>query len=978
MIPANRQESFQQFVKNIKDGYYYSYNPTEWDRCIHYLENGDDTYTPNAGILDNWNMHYLWELLSHPNQWDSLDDRIIHLAAALSKQPAAKKSYYITAERIVNTWVHKVEPYYDLVALESMSQILKQHNISVGYLGSSLYHNLVADNIITAAGQFVLGVTDILIQEKHSLNHYQYFNFLLAHNETALEKNLDKFIYSPKRDSIFGFHNINALLNHNPSKYEDFAVQLYKKATDKMEAIQIVFMLSQHFSSKYDSEILNLAHQYLQSTKDKFDHADFRFDWYYQPNSQSCYFITIVLDILLQKESPDKVFSIISDFFKGAPSIPFDVLNFVHEKLGESSLPILINALSKSGADVKQILDLIKKYSHEDYYPLIWSMIPKADKRNRSAIARHLATVLGDEAIPNAEKLLQDKKADLRLVGAMILSFIKSEKALDILRGLLNSEKNDDARDAMLEGLAGLISNEASYPAIQEAINQADTRDKLSKPLTEWLNTEGGKYPKTYWKSGEEIDNKALQFLFYRMNRVKDIRIDVEAKPFIALIDTSQSAPFAKVLLKNFFENGADSKLKWCMTLASILGGDDEIDALKRKVNEWVDASRGKMAEYAVKALALNGSTKALRAVEFFSRKYKSKNKNIGAAAVESFAIAAEELGITPYDLADSIIPDFGFEGLFKTFEVNGDTFRAFINNDFKIAFLNDDNKLLKSPPKGTSKEIQDEFKEIAKEVRDIVKSQSSRLEQYLVIQRKWSIEKWDAFFRGNPIMFAYAVRSIWGIFDEKQNLVTTFQCLEDQTLVNIEGDELDLDEYTEGGYQIGMVHPMMLAETEINHWKEALYDAEVQPIFPQLDRPVILLQEENKNTKISTEFNGIEYGGYGFIGKMEKLGWFRGSVVDAGGISSYYKDFSELGITAIVTQEGCLSVGYYEENAILGNLMFVKNKSVSFGSYTYDEPSKNDDERLVALSNVPPIVYSEVMADMLFFKENQVKKEEN
>ena len=409
-----------------------------------------------------------------------------------------------------------------------------------------------------------------------------------------------------------------------------------------------------------------------------------------------------------------------------------------------------------------------------------------------------------------------------------------------------------DARDAMLEGLAGFISAETNPKTIAESVAQAKMRGKFDKPFTDWLNTEG--YPNLHWTDGNVVDADTLLFIFYRMNRTKDIRFDIEAKRLIERIDKSKSANFAKFLLKKYFESGADSKFKWCMTLGSTLGGDDELDMLKRKVNEWTEASRGKMAEYAVKALALNGSTKALRAVEFFSRKYKSKNKNIGAAANESFTLVAEELGITPYDLADSIIPDFGFEGLFRVFEVDGETYRAYINNDFKLAFLDEDNKTLKALPKATSTELKEEFKDIAKEIRDIVKSQSSRLEQYLVIQRKWTVAKWDAFFRNNPIMFTYAIRAIWGVFDEKQNLTTTFQCLEDQTLVNMEGDEVDLSENMERndipnafgteGVTIGMVHPMMLNEAQISHWKEALMDAEIQPIFPQLDRATIFLKE--------------------------------------------------------------------------------------------------------------------------------------
>lgn len=513
---------------------------------------------------------------------------------------------------------------------------------------------------------------------------------------------------------------------------------------------------------------------------------------------------------------------------------------------------------------------------------------------------------------------------------------------------------------------------------VEESIAAARKSGKLTKPVLAWLIN----YPELKYKNNTNtLNSDAIAFLFYRMSQAKDIRTDAEARPLLSLIDRETSAPFAKWLLDSYFQNGADAKHKWCLTLGSVLGGDNEIAFLQRNVASFVDNNRGKMAENVVKALILQGSQRALRAVEFFSRKYKSKNKNIGAAAVEAFDIAAEELGITPYELADSVIPDFDFDGLFKEFTVNTEGYRAFIGNDFKLAFLDEDNKQLKALPKGTSAALKEEFKEIGKEIRDIVKSQSSRLEQYLVIQRRWTAEKWQGLFLTNPVMFVYANRLIWGIFDEKNTLMTTFRCQEDQTLIDENGDEIDLTPARfEGNLAsieaslIGMIHPISLTPETLDFWKNELLDNGIEPVFPQLNRPVILIKDMEKNLTMSNEFEGIEYGGYGFLSRMDKTGWSRGSVVDGGGISSYYKEFTEVGLVAIVMQTGYLSIGYYDVNAEIGNLMFVRKEGVRFGSYIYDEPTKMNDPRLVRFGDVPPIVYSEVMADMLFFKENRVK----
>jgi hypothetical protein len=637
----------------------------------------------------------------------------------------------------------------------------------------------------------------------------------------------------------------------------------------------------------------------------------------------------------------------------------------------------------------------------------LWLFARNADKKVRQLTAQYIAKSLGDAAIPKAEKMFAEKKIDVRLTAAFILSAIKTEKSIQILRGYIANEINDDVRNAILEGVSTYLVENATIESIAEKVAAAQKRKKLDKPVVAWLVN----YPSlSYTNEGKTLNSDTIAFLFYRMSQTKDIRTDLEARPLLSLIDRKTSAPFAKWLLDAYFQNGADVKLKWCLTLGAVLGGDNEIAFLQRNVVSFAENSRGKMAENVVKALALQGSQRALRAVEFFSRKYKTKNKNVGEAALQAFDVAAEELGMTPYELADSVIPDFGFDGLFKEFEANNESYRAYIGNDFKLAFLDEDNKLLKALPKGTPAELKEEFKEIGKEIRDIVKSQSSRLEQYLVIQRRWSVDKWQAFFLTNPVMFVYAVRLIWGVFDEKNTLISVFRCQEDQTLTDKNGDEIDFDalknaymssdgrinspaidnqmpinngriyspenaQNTEGSkLSIGMVHPISLDAATIDFWKNDLLDNAIEAIFPQLNRPVILLETMDKNVKISDAYEGVEVGGYTFLSRMDKTGWIKGSIGDHGEILSYYKEFTEVGLVAIVLQTGDLNVSNYDMNAEIGKLMFVKKSGVRFGSYRYDEPSKINDPRLVCFGDVPPIVYSEVRADMLFLKENQVK----
>ena len=484
----------------------------------------------------------------------------------------------------------------------------------------------------------------------------------------------------------------------------------------------------------------------------------------------------------------------------------------------------------------------------------------------------------------------------------------------------------------------------------------------LDKPIESWLKDID--FPKLYKKeTGIALTEKEVHFLFYRMSRMKDISIDAEALEILQLIDTSKSNDFAFALLKVFLENGAEAKHKWCLTLSSLLGDDKIVEALKKNATGWIDNARPKMAEYVVNALLLNASAKALRILEYFSRKYKTKN--IGKTAALGFKSVAEYLGISENELSDSLIPDFNFEGLFKIFEVKGEQYRAFIDNDFKLAFLNEDNTALKTLPKGTPEILKAEFKEVSKEIKEVVKAQTPRLESSLVSQRFWTSEDFQELFLQNPIMFVFAVRLIWGIFDEKNELQNTFAVQEDQTIIDPAGDEISLEENS----KIGIVHPLSLTDEILNHWKNFLLDVALTPIFPQLERKIFELKIADKNLKISKNYYGIKVNAFTFIGTLDKKGWSRGSVVDAGVIDSYYKKFPEAGITAIIEQIGALSVSYFENPAELGDLIFIKKDVKKFSNQLYNEPNNENDPRLIPFSELPPIIYSEVISDLEILK---------
>lgn len=127
----------------------------------------------------------------------------------------------------------------------------------------------------------------------------------------------------------------------------------------------------------------------------------------------------------------------------------------------------------------------------------------------------------------------------------------------------------------------------------------------------------------------------------------------------------------------------------------------------------------------------------------------------------------------------------------------------------------------------------------------------------------------------------------------------------------------------------------------------------------------MISVKPDEAGVKYYKDRSGTELNGMTFKGRAERLGWRRGSVCDAGSVTSYTKSFPNGGVDAFLGLEGMfVGIDMYTDIK-LGDAFFVKAGSVKTGSYIYDEPEKATDPRLMAFGQVPPIVFSEVMADL-------------
>lgn len=759
-------------------------------------------------------------------------------------------------------------------------------------------------------------------------------------------------IVSNGHDRLFSDKYLIPLLETYFKQHFDFAT------AEVPEAFGIFFRLYESNPDKYRSAVVKNSKAYLdflaQQGKNHYE------NWLAPTPAMeglkgSNFRYSTLAFYLLFTVSPEEAKEIYLGKKYGFSLLLSDTITIADLFLGEEQFLLLEEFLLKhasteTGRTVTTLLQ--SKYSPDKFLPLFWKILGAKSGSLKRIVAYTIAKYDVD-ARQKAIQSLKSKSAEVRQTAAIILSYFPGEDSTNAIGAILESETNDKARDIFLATVASSLPATVSRDYLNKLILSAEHRKKLNSPIEPWL--EESLLPPLYLTDGTQASVAYIRFLFYRMSRTTGVQSELEARYLIPLIDKSRSGDFASSLVKLFIEKNGKPELKWLMSIAALVGDETIVDKLRLLINRWIEEARLKMAEYGVAALSLQGSNKALRWVEWYSRKYRSKKASVGKAATAAIENAANELGITSYELGDRIVPDFGFEGLFKSFTVNGDEYRAYINNNFKVVFLDDNNRKINTIPVSADPVIKEEFKAITKEVRDIVKSQSPRLEYYLTIQRLWSYDSWQLLFLQNPVMFTYATRLLWGHYTKEGALTDCFICLEDTSLVDVLQEEISIAD----GF-IGIVHPTMLTSETLEKWKKVYFDLSIEPIFPQLDRPTADLKDIDFERTMIKKFKDQQTKPGSIVSTLERRGWQKGPTIDAGMIELMRLSYDELGIEAILEIDGVF-VGYgWSDTEKLGRMYFIQKAGKWFNT-----PSDDKDERLYKLKDIPIIFLHEALASV-------------
>ncbi|MEI0559038.1 DUF4132 domain-containing protein [Brachyspira intermedia] len=550
------------------------------------------------------------------------------------------------------------------------------------------------------------------------------------------------------------------------------------------------------------------------------------------------------------------------------------IINSVKDELLKSYFDEVVNILNDDkfikdniASNKNTALDILRtlynKCNYNDYH-LVYTIL---ENTKRAEVKRHCIKVIADnESItrPYVEKM-SEKARSSELKG-----------------GLKNIIKNWN-----------LKKYGDYFKSIDEALEFIDTYyntnyEKNIKFLDDVHLT------KVLYNNGTLADERIFKYIVMEyMNLVEPSRLK-DCDMLAEILDTTSFTNALEMLYIHWKDSNYEATKKNILIPYLIYSDDLKIDKVYPLIKEFAKGSRTVMAAFIVKCMALNGKNYALILVDGLTR--KSPTAKIKEVSIETMENAAYMLDMTADELSDRIIPNFGFSQKGeRVLNYGGEARRTFtlsIDNNLELTITdNEKQKVIKSLPAPNSKDdkaeadsAKKECTTLKKEIKTLIQNQKIRLQKVLLNGRKWTYNNFKTVFVENPIMNMFALKLIWGAYDENNNLIQSFRYMEDGTFNTVDEEEYTLPENS----LITLVHPSELDADTIAKWKTQLSDYEISQPIEQLDFKYEEIKEEDiKEDKIhSLDSKTIKAGV--LMSLATKYDMARGEAMDGGTFCEY------------------------------------------------------------------------------------------
>ena len=297
--------------------------------------------------------------------------------------------------------------------------------------------------------------------------------------------------------------------------------------------------------------------------------------------------------------------------------------------------------------------------------------------------------------------------------------------------------------------------------------------------------------------------------------------------------------------------------------------------------------------------------------------------------------------------------------------------------NGTQVVWKRPDGKAQKSPPKSLKSEFPDDMKELTQATKDIQRmlpAQRDRLDQLFLSQKTWPFETWRTRYLDHPLVGVIARGLIWRLTTSGSTIDVVFH---EGELHDIDGRRVSPSSDT----RVELWHPIGQPVERVLAWRRRLEALGIRQPFKQAHREIYLLTDaEHRTQTYSNRFAAHVLRQHQFNALCAARGWKNNLrlLVDAeyppatrtltqwrlraefwieGIGDDYGTDTNESGVFHRVATD---QVRFYTIDAAI--------RTAHAGGGGYETLGAEGSDTPLSLTEVPPLVFSEIMRDVDLF----------
>ena len=370
--------------------------------------------------------------------------------------------------------------------------------------------------------------------------------------------------------------------------------------------------------------------------------------------------------------------------------------------------------------------------------------------------------------------------------------------------------------------------------------------------------------------TNQNIPIIVIKYIYMEYSRLKSPTKIRDLDKIISYFDFTSFINVIKNVFDRWIFEGADTSYKYVMIPYLVYENEYKIDSIVYKVREWCDSGRISLANYAISALASNGSLYSLIVIDYISNNFKYLQiKNTSKLAFKS---AAKRLNISEDKLSDKIIPNFGIDlNGNKILKDDNHSFTITVDEQLNITKIidNNTNKTITKLDKyhDLDKNLLYEFTSMKSHVKMAYKFQISRLYKALMTGKRWTVDEWLEIFTENYIMNLLADMFIWTVYNKNDKILKHIKySKKDKAFYTLDNESYKLNKQ----YLISLASPIEMSNEDVEKAKKLITELKIKQPFNQMQsitfnfeegdiKENIIVKYRNKEVKIKTFKNLID-----------------------------------------------------------------------------------------------------------------------